>query len=238
MWFLVTSGGNHAGRNPSRETRLYQRARLPIGFDGVGISEYARVSMKKSVLTAILAFSVTFPSPFASAQEGETVVTAEPTVEEDAPIEIEQVPDTEKADQADAYINNMKEVLRTILKYLEEARDERDVVKLNCVNEKLTAVKGLLRISETSDVTLREALARRDPEAAAHEFEKIAIAARKVEQLRGESEACVGELAVYSGDTQVEVVVSGETPAPADPVSSAPEVITIDRPPAASPVAQ
>lgn len=190
--------------------------------------------MKKSVLSFLLFASLALPVGSAIAQEGTTEVVAEPAPEEEG--EVEQVPDEAKADQADAYIGNMKEVLRTVLKYLEEAREERDVVKLNCVNEKLTAVKGLLRISETSDVALREALARRDPDAAAHEFEKIAIAARKVEQLRAESEACVGELAVYSGDTQVEVVVNGEPPAPADPAATPPTIDVVVRPPAASPV--
>ncbi len=205
--------------------------------DGSRPSGYAPRNMNKSVLSSLLAVALVLPLGSAIAQEGETEVIAEPTVEPDES-PVEQVPDADKAAQADSYISNMKEVLRTVLKYLEEARDERDVVKLNCVNEKLTAVKGLLRISETSDVALREALARRDPDSAAHEFEKIAIAARKVEQLRAESEACVGELAVYSGDTQVEVVVAGEPPSPADPASAPPVIDVVVRPPAASPVTQ
>ncbi|MEO0811415.1 MAG: hypothetical protein AAFY60_01035 [Myxococcota bacterium] len=194
--------------------------------------------MKKSTLIVTASMILTLPLGFASAQEGETVVEAVPADAEPEDNEpIDQVADEDKAAQADKYIANMKSVLKTVLKYLEEARDERDVVKLNCVNEKLTAVKGLLRISETSDVTLREALARRDPDAAGHEFEKIAIAARKVEQLRAESEACVGELAVYSGDTQVEVVVSGEPPASGDPAATPPTVVPPVRPPAVSPTA-
>ncbi|MEM6733319.1 MAG: hypothetical protein AAF658_17295 [Myxococcota bacterium] len=177
-----------------------------------------------------------------AAKNGQTEVVATPTdaapsvnPEEDDQPEIEQVPDSEKGERADAYLATMKKVLRTVLGYLEEAREERDVVKLNCINEKLTAVKGLLRISEASDLNLREALARRDPDASGHEFEKIAIAARKVDQLRAESEACVGELAVYSGDTQVEVVVSGEPTAQPDPAASPPVIDVVVRPPAASP---
>ena len=55
----------------------------------------------------------------------------------------------------------MREILSRVLKHLEEAREERDVIKLNCVNEKLTAIKGLLKISEQADVSMQEALARR-----------------------------------------------------------------------------
>lgn len=166
--------------------------------------------------------------------EGETEVIAEPTEpEDDRPIDI--VSDAEKTQQAGLYISNMKTTLRRVLQFLEEAREERDVVKLNCINEKLTAVKGLLRISENSELTLQEALARRDSDSADHEYEKIAIAARKVERLRAESEACVGELAVYSGETEVEVEVTGEPPTPADPAGTPIPVNVVVRPPAASP---
>ena len=127
----------------------------------------------------------------------------------------------------------MKEILTKVLKHLEEARDEKDIVKLNCVNEKLTNVKGLLKISEDGDVKMQEALARRNSEEAAHEYEKIAVARTKCEQLFAESEACVGELAVYAGDTQVEVVVEGEPPE--DISENIPGIDIIVRPPAASP---
>ncbi len=147
--------------------------------------------------------------------------------------EVEQVPDAEKAARAREHVNRMREILSQTLGHLEDAREERDVIKLNCVNEKLTAIKGLLKISEQADVALQEALARRNAEVAQHEFEKIAIAANKCEQLFAESEACVGELAVYSGDTQVEVEVEGEPPV--DLYEELPVTELVTRPPAASP---
>lgn len=147
---------------------------------------------------------------------------------------VEMVVDSEKAARTREHIERMRDVLTAVLKFLEQAREERDVVKLNCVNEKLTSIKGLLKISEQADVSMQEALARRDGETAAHEFEKIAIARNKVEQLMAESESCVGELAVYSGDTSVEVVM-GDVPQ-ADPTRDiVPPVDVVVRPPAASP---
>ena len=146
---------------------------------------------------------------------------------------VEQVPDGEKTGKSQTHIARMKEILTKVLKHLEEARDEKDIVKLNCVNEKLTNIKGLLKISEDGDVKMQEALARRNSEESQHEFEKIAIARSKCEQLFAESEACVGELAVYAGDTQVEVVIEGEPPE--DVSNQIPMIETIIRPPAASP---
>jgi hypothetical protein len=150
-----------------------------------------------------------------------------------APAIVEQVPDTEKPEKVREHVARMKEILSKVLIHLAEARDEKDIVKLNCVNEKLTNIKGLLKISEDGDVRMQEAIARRNPEEAAHEYEKISIARSKCEQLFAESEACVGELAVYAGDTQVEVAIEGEPPE--DLSDKTPTIDVITRPPAASP---
>ncbi|MEZ0314750.1 MAG: hypothetical protein ACAI38_23515 [Myxococcota bacterium] len=137
----------------------------------------------------------------------------------------------ERVARGASHLERMRSVLKTVLKYLEEAREKRDVIKLNCVNEKLTAVKGLLKMSEQADVSMQEALARRDEETGRDEYDKISIARGKVDQLLTESEGCVGELSVYSGDTIVEMVGgdTGDIPSP-PPVT--PDIVV--RPPAAS----
>jgi hypothetical protein len=117
----------------------------------------------------------------------------------------DDVADSEKAPRAATHISRMKESLKRLLTLLEEARESKDVVKLNCVNEKLTQTKGLLRISEQAEDALQEALARHDREVGNHEFAKISISRQKTEQIAAEAESCVGELAVYAGDTVVTV---------------------------------
>ena len=90
-------------------------------------------------------------------------------------------PDPEKLAPVVAVGQRMRSALSDVLGRLEEARATKDVVKLNCVNEKLTQVKGLLRISEQSDVALQEAVARKDTTAAEHEYTKVTIARDKVD---------------------------------------------------------
>ncbi|MEM6275071.1 MAG: hypothetical protein AAF735_07515 [Myxococcota bacterium] len=109
---------------------------------------------------------------------------------------------------APEYIESIEGFLVNVVAHREEAREERDEVKLNCVNEKVTAITGLLQTAEQAHVSLRDATFRRDRDAAAYEYKRIAIADRKAARLHAESEACVGELAVYSGDTSTEVAVS------------------------------
>ena len=44
----------------------------------------------------------------------------------------------QKLAQADEHLDRMKQVLKQVIGRLEEARSEKDSVRLNCVNEKLT----------------------------------------------------------------------------------------------------
>src|SRR5206468_4114317 len=85
------------------------------------------------------------------------------------------VSDGEKVRRSNDAVTRMRSVLKDVLGKLEEARNTRDVVKLNCVNEKLTQIKGLLRISEQSDVAMQEAIAKSEKPSADHEFTKVSI---------------------------------------------------------------
>ncbi|HEY1908716.1 MAG TPA: hypothetical protein VGG91_21910 [Myxococcaceae bacterium] len=146
------------------------------------------------------------------------------------------VPDKEKISRSSAAVTRMRSVLSEVLGRLEEARATKDVVKLNCVNEKLTQVKGLLRISEQSDVALQEAVARKDATAAEHEYSKVSIAKSKVEQLRNESEQCIGQLAFRTDENltvEVEVPSGLPTEDPTNPPQPQPPT---NRPPPASPI--
>ncbi|HEY6101357.1 MAG TPA: hypothetical protein VIW03_18105, partial [Anaeromyxobacter sp.] len=113
--------------------------------------------------------------------------------------------DADKLEASAEHLARMKTSLKQVLGRVEEARNEKDVVKLNCVNEKLTQIKALLKVGEQADIALHEAISNHDP-AAESEFAKIGIARTKVEGLRGESEQCIGQLAyIVDEKTTVEV---------------------------------
>jgi hypothetical protein len=129
----------------------------------------------------------------------------------------------------------MRSSLKDVLGKLEEARSSKDVVKLNCVNEKLTQMKGLLRISEQSDVQLQESVAKRETATSEHEFTKVSIARSKVDQLRAEAEECIGQLAFRTDENlSIEVEVPDYLPA-GDPTQMQPPIPIDTRPPPASP---
>ncbi|HET8540595.1 MAG TPA: hypothetical protein VFL83_12050 [Anaeromyxobacter sp.] len=113
--------------------------------------------------------------------------------------------DAEKLEASADHLARMKAALKNVLGRVEEARNEKDVVKLNCVNEKLTQIKALLKVAEQADISLHEAISNRDPGAEA-EFSKVAIARAKIDALRGESDQCIGQLAyIVDEKTTVEV---------------------------------
>jgi hypothetical protein len=146
--------------------------------------------------------------------------------------------DAEKAQRASDHLSRMKAALSAVLYRIEEARSEKDVVKLNCVNEKLTQIKGLLKVAEQADIALHESIANRDDGADA-ELSKIGITRTKVETLRGDADRCLGQLAyIVDEKTTVEVQQPANLPEHGvtdrdvtRPAFVAPPVV---RPPAAS----
>jgi hypothetical protein len=113
--------------------------------------------------------------------------------------------DAEKLEASADHIARMKTALKQVLGRVEEARNEKDVVKLNCANEKLTQIKALLKVAEQADIALHEAVSSHDAGAEA-ELSKVAIARAKIDGLRAEADQCIGQLAyIVDEKTTVEV---------------------------------
>jgi hypothetical protein len=124
--------------------------------------------------------------------------------------------DADKLEASAEHIARMKTSLKQVLGRVEEARTEKDIVKLNCANEKLAQVKALLKVAEQADIALHEAISNHDATADT-EFSKVAIARTKVEGLRAEADQCIGQLAyIVDEKTTVEVVQPSDLPGAAD----------------------
>lgn len=128
----------------------------------------------------------------------------------------------------------MEAVLQRVLSLREAARKQKDVLKLNCVNEKLLQVKQLLNIANEADTELATAISSNDEDERYHQFSRINISAEKVNSLRDEAEGCIGEEIIYVGPTKV---VVDKPPFPDDPTGQDPFNLGLDfdRPGYASP---
>jgi hypothetical protein len=129
-------------------------------------------------------------------------------------------------------IGQMQETLSQGIERLEAARGEKDLMRYNCINAKLKAIRGLVQIGELSDQALREAIDARNMELIKHNAIKIDLARARVEALRVELEACVGEHSQYTGGTEIESTVDPDirqdNPTEGDILANEP--IDLDRP--------
>ena len=100
----------------------------------------------------------------------------------------------------------MKVKLKGVLDRMEQARIEKDVVRLNCLNEKVTQMKNLVRVADQADLALNEAVMSKSASAES-EYVKITISRRKVENLSTEADACSASVAAALSDqgTRVEM---------------------------------
>jgi hypothetical protein len=161
----------------------------------------------------LIAVAVMAGFAFAQAPQGGSTPPPSSASANTADEEKDNPPNPEKIRRSSDSLAKMRQALKDVLTKLEEARSSRDVVKLNCVNEKLTQVKGLLRISELADVAMQEAIAKKEDSAALHEYTKVSIATTKVNQLRAEAEQCLGQLAFRTDENlAVDVDVPEDLP--------------------------
>ena len=141
----------------------------------------------------------------------------------------------EMAAKADQLLAGMDAVLKRVIELQQDARKQQDIIKLNCVNDKLLQVKQLLNIAENSKTDLSQAIAERNEGDRYHQFTRITVASDKSNALRDEAEACVGQELVFVGPSTVDV---DKPPIIDDPTAEDPFVLggfEIERPTYATP---
>lgn len=106
-------------------------------------------------------------------------------------------------------VGAMRTALSKGLDELKMAREKRDAVELTCVNENVTAMKGILRVAEDSVVSLQEAMSGNDTERGRYEFRKIHVSKRKMDELLTAAINCAGA-DVTTSNTSVTMEVDDE----------------------------
>ncbi len=106
---------------------------------------------------------------------------------------------------AEMQAKSMQEDLVRIVELQQVARKQKDVIKLNCVNDKLLQVKKLLNIAEGGRTDMVESIAQQDSDSTQHHFSQITITKEKTDGLRSEAEGCIGEELVFLGPTEITV---------------------------------
>jgi hypothetical protein len=117
-----------------------------------------------------------------------------------------QIPDSKKLDLADQNVKTIRRTVDRVASRSDDARRERDVGKLNCLNAQLTQMRGLAKVATQANEALVDAVAKKDSATANTQFARVVIAADKVSRMGGEADVCLGQLAfLMDGKTSVEV---------------------------------
>ncbi len=138
----------------------------------------------------------------------------------------------EVLERSSTSIDQMQETLRSGIDRLEQARGEKDLMRYNCINAKVKAIRGLVQIGELSGQALRDAVGAKNQELIKHNVTKIDLAKARVEAFRVEIEGCVGEQSQYTGGTEIESTIDPDIRQddPTEAEILAGEPIDIDRP--------
>jgi hypothetical protein len=107
--------------------------------------------------------------------------------------------------QGREYRASMDKVIADLQVMVEQARKQKDVIRLNCVMDKLMQVKVNMNMADEAMQKLQEAAGRQDSSAALHEYTRVTIVNQKVQVLQNEGQTCVGAELNYIGATRVEV---------------------------------
>jgi hypothetical protein len=142
-------------------------------------------------------------------------------------------------DQGREYRRQMEAIAIQIQVQAEQAKAEKDVIRLNCLLDKLTQVKVNGNIMDQALQALQDDVSRNDESGELHEYTRITIINQKAQVLRTEADACVGAETTYVGRTKLVVESPAGLDSTADqPAPAATPITVVDRPPVASPYQQ
>lgn len=145
-----------------------------------------------------------------------------------------QISPQQMIDAAAGHLKQMKEMLKRVLELQEIAKRQKDIVRLNCVNDKLLQIRQLVSIAEEANTNLGIAIARGDEEGRYSEFVRMSVARDQAAVLTAEAEQCIGEGDLtYLGPTEVNVEGGDEPDDPTQP--DEPQFPDVTLPPVASP---
>jgi hypothetical protein len=169
----------------------------------------------------------------ASAQESAPPTTATPQ----QPGEPEQLSPAQMVAAAKALLPAMDKSAAVVRRQLTLARQQKDVVKALCLNDKLNQVDLATRTATDRVSGLEAAASANDLERSRHQYTVVLVLNERVTTLVSEANQCIGEETGFVGESAVTVQIEGvpdvdPSEHPTTTVVNQPPVVTIPAPPA------
>jgi hypothetical protein len=114
-----------------------------------------------------------------------------------------------EAETVSSFISNASQV---VSRRLQAARQEHDVVKTLCLNDKLSQIDVAGKSAQDRKGALTAAAGRHDTELSNHEYTILTVLKQRVEQLMTEANQCIGEEAAYTGQTSTLATIDPNLP--------------------------
>lgn len=139
----------------------------------------------------------------------------------------------EQISRGEQYIATMRGIRARVQTMLGAARRERDIIKVTCLNDKLTQIDVNSRTATDRLASLREAVGRNDDGARNHEFTILSVLKQKIDTLSLEADQCAGIEGDVFGRPSLEVTIDPNITSE-DPTEFQEPGFVVDRPPSAS----
>lgn len=142
----------------------------------------------------------------------------------------------EAADMARAKAADLSNKISTML---DNARKESDMIKLTCLDERLSQVNAAVRSIDQRAAAIKDAVRSGDDARRNHEFNVLSELDKKLGKLSSAASRCIGKDVSDSGGANVVVTVDTTVPVAMDPGTvtvAAPPAVIPYVPPPASPV--
>jgi hypothetical protein len=114
--------------------------------------------------------------------------------------------------EVEGHITFIGQSSQVVGRRLQLARQQRDVVKMLCLNDKLSQIDVAGRSADERKTAHANAVGRHDSELANHEYTILTVLRQRVEQLMTEANQCIGEEAAYTGATTTLTTVDSNLP--------------------------
>lgn len=177
-----------------------------------------------------IAFAVVGILSAAVAQEQEAPPTTDPSQE---PAELTPA---QMVVQAKGFLPQMDRAATAVRRQLALAREQKDVVKALCLNDKLNQIDLAIRTATDRISGLEAAAAANDLERSKHQYTVILVLRDRVTALVSEANQCIGEETGFIGESNVTVTVedvpdTDPSEVPDHPITSEPPITTPPPPP-------
>jgi hypothetical protein len=137
---------------------------------------------------------------------------AQPTDDEEAVVEgtarrRADLTPTEQLAEAQRIQERGQQLSRRVTGMLDEARRENDVMRVTCLDDKLTQINAHLRTLGSRVNALREAVQLGDEGRRNHEYTIIAVLAQNLSELERAANECIGQDLFETGTIQVTTTI-------------------------------